>query len=436
MLRRSEGSEPMSATSPKQSLRALGALRQDMQDADDQKIRQIVALIDTSPENQISQLVLDPLRPRLAALRPIRPLRLIRLLSIPFDELIVPAPVWKPGQSTVPRTVLKPLANIVRIGLGHEAVTIERMIAGHNTGDTEIVTRAGRALWGRAAEILGNAPRPTEWENTGLRPDTYSSLAKAVATVLQRASALRRLLREAEIGVLNPDEQAVRDVISNLANEPPEGCAMVFKLLLGQLPHAAPLLRRLVDSGWTPAEKAVLQTAMSRGTEEVLAVMEARSDLPEGLRAGPLAAVGSEVRRIAGLLQDINHGPNAGRHRVRVNGIRQKLDAVCRERFADSMATGLVAPLAAAAAPLDTIGQKRLETCARDLRTVETFGRKLGNATTYDALLLKASEAVQAAAGAGHLDTVRAVRLVEILSGPETAEAMYKQTVASAPRAR
>jgi hypothetical protein len=426
----------MSATSPKPSLQTLGAIRLDMQDADDRKIRQIVALIDTSPENQISRLVLDPLRTRLAALRPIRPLRLSRLLSIPLDDLIVPAAVWKPGQSAIPRTVLKSMANIVRIGLDQEAVIIDQMIAGHNTGDAEVVTRAGWMLWRRAAEILAKAPKPADWETTGLRPDTYPSLAKAIATVLQKASALRKLLREAEIGVLNPDEQAVREVISNLEGEPPEGCAMVFKLIIGQLPHAAPLLRRLVDSGWTSAERAVLQTAMNRGTEEILGVMEQRSDLTEGLSAGSLAAVGTEVRRIAGLLQDINHDPNAGRHRVRANGIRQKLDAVCRERFADGMATGLVAPLIGATVPLDAAGQKQLETCARDLRTVETVGRKLGNATTYDALLLKATQAVQAAAGAGNLDKIRAVRLVEILCGPETAEAMYKKTSASASPVR
>jgi hypothetical protein len=133
-------------------------------------------------------------------------------------------------------------------------------------------------------------------------------------------------------------------------------------------------------------------------------------------------------------LQEINRDANAARNHARVRGIREKLDAVCRERFVDGMKSGLVAPLAAALAPVDRAGQTQLENCARDLRTVETVGRKLGNPTNYDALLVKASEAVQEAADSGNLGPMRAIRLVEILSGPETAETMYKKAAASTPR--
>jgi hypothetical protein len=429
----------MSAASPKQSLPSLGALRQDMRDADDRKIRQIVALLDGSPGNQVSQAVLDPLRPRLAALKPVRSLRFTRLLATPFDDLIVPVPVWRPGQATIPRSVLKSMTNIVRMELGNETKTIDQIIAGHTTDDTEVITRAGQALWVRAAEIMARSQQHAEWAETGLRPAACGPLALAIATVLRRASLLRCLLREAELGVLEPDEQAVREILSHMADEPPEGCTMVFKLVLGQLPHAVPLLRRLVDQNSIPAEKALLRQAMDRATGDLLDDMESRSDLVEGLRDRSLADVGSEVRRIAGLLQGINQDVSAVRHRAKVSGIREKLDAVCRGRFVDGMETDLVGPLAAATAAVDTAGQKQMETCARDLRTIETAGRKLGDPAAYDTLLFKASEAVQAAAGSGNLGTMRAVRLVEILSGPEMAEEMYKAAMnkqAAAPGSR
>jgi hypothetical protein len=416
----------MSTSSPNQSVQDLRALRHVMQEADDHKIRQIVALLDGSPENQISRAVLGPLRPRLAALKPIRSLRFSRLLSTPLDDLIVPAAVWRPGQATIPRSVLNSMTNIVRIELGSDTAIIDRMIAGHNTDDTGIVTRAGQALWGRAAEIMARSHQHNEWAETGLKPTAYGPLALAIATVLRRASLLRCLLRDAELGVLEPDEQAVREILSHMADEPPEGCTMVFKLVLGQLPHAVPLLRRLVDQSPAPAEKALLRKAMDRATGDLLDDMESRSDLAEGLRDGSLADVGTEVRRIAGLLQDINQDASAAQHRAKVSGIREKLDVVCRGRFVEGMNTGLVGPLAAATAPVDTAGQKRLETCARDLRTIETTGRKLGNTASYDALLLKASEAVQAAADSGNLGIMRAVRLAEILSGPAMAEEIYK----------
>ena len=421
----------MSALQPRQPDPALRALRADLRDADDGKIRQIVAMLDESPVNQISQAVLDPLRPRLAILKPSRPLRFTRLLFMPFNDLIVPAPDWRPDQATIPHSILQSLSNTVQTAMGDEAQAIHRMIDGHNTGETEVVTRSGQMLWACAAEILATAPEPADWAATGLRPAAYPPLARAVATVLRRAAALRLLLRHAELGVLKPDEHAIREIISKLADEPSDGRAMVCKLILAQLPHAASLLRQLADPSWGPAEKFLLQTAIDRGIEDILVDMESQTALSKDLRDGPLADVGSEVQRIAGLLEDINDSSHTTQQRARVHGIREKLDSICRLRFVDGMATGLVAPLAAATAPIDSDSQKWLEDCARDLRILETTGRKLGGATAYDAMLIKAGEAVQTAAQSGCLNTPRAVRLVEILSGPEAAEAMYKRAAAT-----
>jgi hypothetical protein len=424
----------MSPSSPNQPIEDLRALRHDVREADDGKIRQIVTLLDGSPENQVSQAVLNSVRPRLAALKPIRSLRFARLLSIPLDDLIVPAAVWRPGQTTIPRTVLKPMTSIVRLEMDTDTAIIDSMIAGHSIGDTEVITRAGQALWGRAAEILSRAHRHAEWEATGLKPAIAGPLVQAIVTVLRRATPLRSLMRDAELGVLEPDGQAVREIVFGMEAEPADGHAMVVKLILRQLPRSVSLLRRLVGQSPTQAEKVLLQTAIDRATRDILEAMDTRPDLAEGLRDGPLAAVGTEVQRIAHLLQDISHDPNAARHRARVTGIRAKLDTICRGRFADGMNAGLVAPLAAATAPVDSAGQLQLETCARDLRAVETAGRKLGNPATYDALLFKGGEAVQAAADSGTLGTMRAIRLVEILCGPAMAEAMHKKASASPVR--
>jgi hypothetical protein len=418
----------MSAVSSKQAVRAL---RQDIMEANDQKLLQIVALLDSASEHQVSEAVLDPLRPRLAALKPIRSLRFSRLLAIPLDDLIVPAAVWKPGQAAIPRSVLKVMTAVVRAELGREVEQIDRTIAGHDTDNSEIITEAGQALWPRASEILARAQQRTEWDTTGLRPNAYGPLVRAIAAVLQRATRLRSLFLDAELGVLEPDEEAVRALVSNMAGDPPEGCAMVFKLLLGRLPHAISLLRPFVDQSRTTAERALLQSAMDRGTRDLLDDMEARPDVAEGLRDGSLAAVGAEVRRIAGLLRDINHDPNSARHRVRVQGLREKLDAVCRGRFVEAMDAGVVSRLAATSVPMDQTGHTQMENCARDLRSVEKAGRKLGNAATYDSLLAKATDALQAAAHDGTLSTVRAVRLVEILSGPDAAEELYKSAARS-----
>ena len=453
------GSAALPAGRPARS--GMGALRADLLDADDAKIRQIVALLEASAEPGVRQAVLEPLRRRLSSLKPPRLLRFTRLLFMPLDGLIVPPAEWKPGQATIPRSALEAISRTVQAGMGDEARAIEVMIDGHHTDEAEIVSRAGVAAWGRAGEILRGLPAPLGWADTGLPEPLYAPLARAIATVLRSASALRELERDVEIGVLQPDEQAIRDIVASLSGEPAPGGGvisnapgggvmsnapggtmvmnapggtMVFKLLLRRLPHVVPRLRQLIILSGTTPERAMLQTAMDQGTEALLADMEDRSELTEGLREGVFSAVGTEVQRIATLLRDIDQDPVAARHRARLGGIRKKLDEVCRERFVEGVTNGLVGPLAGATAALDSAGQKQMESFARDLRTIETAGRKLGNSAAYDALLEKASEAVQAAVRQGSIGTMGAVRLVEILAGPEKAEAIYRKNVAPVAR--
>ena len=130
MLTRLGRLKPMRPQSSQQPFQELRALRDDIAGADDQKIRQIVHLLDQTSENQASQAVMDPLRPRLAALRPIRPLRFARLLFMPLDDLIVAAPDWKPGHATVPRSVLKSMSDTVQMKLGRDLEDIKQLIGG------------------------------------------------------------------------------------------------------------------------------------------------------------------------------------------------------------------------------------------------------------------------------------------------------------------
>jgi hypothetical protein len=68
-----------------------------------------------------------------------------------------------------------------------------------------------------------------------------------------------------------------------------------------------------------------------------------------------------------------------------------------------------------------------LESCARDLRSLETAARPVGGAGSYDQQLRQAAEKARLAAKAGTLTPVRMLRLVEILAGSEAAAALYRQ---------
>ena len=412
----------------------LRALQGDILNADDQKIRQIVKMADEASESQIWTTVLEPLRPRLASLRPQRPLRFTRLLLVPLDGLIVPARAWRLGHATIPRSVVKSISETLQIAMGLETETVNRLIAGHNTRDIAVITRAGSVLGRGAGQMRPQAPPPINWATTDLPLSAYTPLARAIATVLRRAAALRRLPVEAETGMVEADQPAMRAILSNMTDEPAEGRVMVFKLILGHSPQASSLFGNLIDASGTSAEKTLLQTAVANATDAVLADLENGLGMAEILREGSLSVVGIQMERINRLMQELGDDPNATRYRPRLQAIGKQLDAICRERFSAGIETGLVAPLTSASAPVDGAAQKQLEECARYLRAAETAGRKLGSAATYDALLAQASETVQKAAEVGSLSPVRMSRLIEILAGSDRAEMLYRQTKAQQSR--
>jgi hypothetical protein len=174
-------------------------------------------------------------------------------------------------------------------------------------------------------------------------------------------------------------------------------------------------------------QKAMLQRALARGMEQGLKRVESQSGVMDEITRAPLATVGDEVRRLATFLHEMSEDTGAAAHRPRLNAMRERLDQVCRKRFANGLAEGVVQPLATASGVLDGTGQTQLETRARDLRSLETVARKVGGAGSYDHLLLQAAETVRVAAKAGTLTPVRTLRLVEILAGSGAAAAMYRE---------
>lgn len=186
---------------------AVSTVSKDIRQADDTKLRQIVAFLESGSNEQARQNLLEPLRPRLAFLKPPRQLRFTRLLFLPLDDLIVPAPRWLPRHATVPRSIMTAISHTVRQGMAEQAAEIDQLIAGQDTTNTALIETAGRIVWAHAARILAELPPPVGWDATGLRPDLYPSIARAVSTVLRRADLLRTLVHDTEQGGLKLDEQ-------------------------------------------------------------------------------------------------------------------------------------------------------------------------------------------------------------------------------------
>jgi hypothetical protein len=418
----------MENKTPESGQEAARALHSLLSHANDAKIRRVTEMLDGVPDVKARQTIMEPLRPRLKLLKIPHQLRLERLLFIPFEPLIVPAREWRPGDATIPRTILTAIAGVVRAGLGPDAAAIDAMVAGHRTDEIQVVTLAGEALWPRASAILaGSAEAPSDWAKTGVRETLYQPLARIVAAVLCRAPRLRSLLRDADVAVLNARDGTIAEILRTIADEPAEACAMVVQLILLQSPGAAPLLRRFIAANANSAQKALLSAALAQGTEEALAQLDGPTGIAEVIGSAPLGDIGDHVRRIATLLREVGLDTAASAHRPHLKAIRRKLDAACRARFADGMSSGLVQPLTPGSGAVDQAGQIRMETCIRDLRKLETEVRTAGGASGYDDLLVEASDTVHAAAAAGTLTPVRTCRLIELLSGPEAALALYRK---------
>lgn len=268
----------MTANRAPAEVRALGA---DLLQADDAKILRVTSMLDNTPATSVTEAIMDPLRPRLAVLRPSRPLRFTRLLFLPVDPLIVPARTWRAGDPSVSRGIMVALSATVHAGLGDLALELDRMLTGRNTDEFDIVERAGDRLWPAAAAFLAETPTPPplKWEHTGLPIAVYPAIAKSFAIVLDRASRFHQLLRDVDVGALDPDENAVRD----LPEHPPEGGAMVVRLILESIPHSAPILRRMVTMSQDPMEQRTLQRALDRGIEEMFVHMEDEAGLTKTL---------------------------------------------------------------------------------------------------------------------------------------------------------
>jgi hypothetical protein len=307
--------------------------------------------------------------------------------------------------------------------LGAEVSAIDRIVAGHKTDATAVVATVGEALWPRAAEIMAALPMPADWGDTGLRPALYRPLADAIATVLRRATRLFDLARDTEVGALAADRTTIEAILFGLGDESAEGGAMVVALILRQAPHAIPLLRQCAAS----LPNGVLQRAMALGVDQVLTRLEGPQGVVDTITRAPLAAAGEDVRRIVAFLEEMGGDAGSATHRPRLKAMREQVDQACRERFAEGLAEGLVQPLAIASGALDAAGQMSLESCARDLRSLETAARPIGGAGSYDQQLRQAAEKARLAAKAGTLTPVRMLRLVEILAGSEAAAVLYRQ---------
>lgn len=395
------------------------AVRQKLADARDGQISRVVAMVDALPARGAADRLIAPLRPRLAQLRPDRPLQFGRLLFLPFDPVIVVAEDWTPGGPTVPRILLAPVAEAMRLALGELTATIEAMILGRTTADQAIITEAGRLLWPAAARAIAAIHDiPGEWSAHGL-PRSMHSATATIAGVLAQAASIQELVARAPAGDPMP-AASVLPILERGARHG-AGCrAMLQALLLCRLPRPDELLRILALNGTAAAEQAI---------DAVLGAINRESANTAVLDNVDLNEAGAELTRLAGLLDGLEAGahraaaPGGERHSA-IAGTRRRLEAACRSRFEAGLAGELMLPMLSLPADAGSAEIVKLEDTARQLRRIEICGRRLGGQEGYGRMLHATATEVRAMRGNGALTLADRVRMVEILAGPDEALAM------------
>lgn len=415
----------MQPDSPALPWHELRRLHHGLATAPDMQIAKVVAVVDALESRGAADEMIEPLRSRLPRLRLPRPLRFSRLLFMPLNVLIVSNPAWRRDASTLPRSLVSPVAEMVHDAMGGDAAAIEGAIKSRTTAQASAVYDKGRTLWSAASSILGAATRPPpNWAKTHLPPDCFVPLARCLATLFGQTNTLDAMVAEADIGVsLRADLLAP---LLTACSQDASTLAMMVTLLLARLPGVRGLLAPAARSlGRDHA--AAMQTAIDRALEVLVHRLETRNGIETLVIGGSLRQAAGEVRRIRALLDGLLRNRLCDDWPARLVQMKSRLDVSCRLRFAIALEVEFADALQALGDDSQQVVMNRLEEVAIHLRNLEQEALRTDSNETYDSLLREAAEHIKAAALAGVLGLVDSVRLVEILAGSDEALALLDE---------
>ena len=394
---------------------AIREVNRDLAAAQDTQILRAVAMVDAMPDRGQADQLVAPLRARLARLRPPRPLRFARLLFLPMDPLIVSPARWRISDATIPRTVIPVIAATLRQAMP-DAEAVERLIRGRITAETDVVEHAGGMLWSRAATLLQTPPPPIGWDATGLALTAYLPLARRIGAMLSQADRLSRLANDAARGLSPPDIRLIQSMIAAATTFESPAQSMLIALLLSRVPEAAPVLARVATS-LGPRGEALLRESWDDASGLLVDQLERPGAAEDQLGGADLTDASATARRLILLIAALETDTIPPARRDRLGQIRRRVAASCEALFTERMTAALLEPLRAGCPdPAHDI-----EAAARGLRALETEARRIAGGKLFDTLLSEASNTLRDAATLNVLERISAIRLMEILAGPEAA---------------
>ncbi|WP_158747219.1 hypothetical protein [Acidisphaera sp. L21] len=382
--------------------------------ARDAQIARVVAMVDDMPDRGQADSLIAPLRGRLAQIRPARPFTVTRLLFSPLDSVIIAGTRWRRGEVGIPRQALSALGNAVQAALPRLAEMLEPDACRVAPDDRRAIATLGGALWSTAAEAMQGMRAPPDWaETSGLKDADFTQLVGVIAAILAEASEIEDLA----LSRAAPGDAAIRAVLSR--TEPRGALAMttLVSVLLARLPVPSRVLALAAEM---PSHAR--SPATDRAMDHTLASLQA--SMADGAADnGDATEAAIEAARVASLLTGLEETAHTNpERRRRLEQIRREADALCRRRFDRAMASATSQAAVAVTIEGGDEALGAMEATARDLRRLESAGRRLGSGEHYDALMQSLS--AQFRDHTNGLGLADRVRLVEILSGPDEALAL------------
>ncbi len=393
----------------------LRSLRGDLQDVTDDKLAQVVAVLDGLANRGDADALIAPLRPRLARLRLPRPLNFRRVLFNPFDPLIVSTPHSIDCSPALPRSVLRPLANLVR----------EKHPAMVRAFDARIIKPpadayaqrepVGKTIWATAGDILLAADRPADWQHSsGLRNADFDPICKSVGTILILAAKLHDMAAANLMG-FPPDTSSIEGLLSMLNTADTRTVSMLIVLLNASMPNAAAVRALNQTLGHTDCPPT-LRLAADQAQGFILGALEKRPSLSSNLIRATI-----DIENAADTL-DAQAARLRGRpaEQDRLTATRLRLDRECRAQFGNFMTKHVFEPLDQIANADDTTIDG-FERDALALRRFEQAARRIGGAASYDIALRASMEKFRPRRSDSIATRIDRLRLAEILLGSQAA---------------
>ena len=384
------------------------ALARALSAAERGRIARAVALVDALAERGGADALIAPLRGRLAELGIGRRVNFGRLLFLPLDPVIVPARDWRPDAAQLPRTALAPLIAGVRAALGPAVVTPLSQALSAFPDVCTAGARLGPALWSQAVaplRALAAAGVPG-WAETGLPAAAAAPLTLGVAAVLESWPALCPLAPTSD------RRRLIEVTLRQAVDSGPVAWSLVTAVALARAPD--PGLVGLVAADQAESGGPALHQAMGAVLEVAIAGLERAANAPAAEAA---VAVNRASRLVATLADRV--GPA---QRALLAAFAQRIETACRARVIAECRAALAEPVAALTAPATDATVSAFEAAARGLRELAEEARRIGGSAAYDATLRETAATLRdATVGLTRMDRAR---LVEILDGPEAAEAL------------